>query len=524
MRDLSAQAVKRLLGDGEEIAFLDVREHGQYGEGHPFFCVSVPYSRIEALAPRLMPRRSVRCVVMDDGDGVARRAATVLEGLGYGDVAVLTGGAPAWTEAGYTLFKGVNVPSKTFGELVEHEFETPSVSADELHALQRNGADVLVLDGRSSSEFRKMSLPTALSCPNAELGYRLPALCGEPGTTVVINCAGRTRSIIGAQTLRLLEAPNPVFALRNGTQGWRLAGYELEHGVEPAALPDTKGQGLEDGRSKADELRRTYGLRTVSNDEVQAWLADEARTTYLFDVRTAEEYRQGHARNARSAPGGQLVQATDEQLAVRNARIVLSCDNGLRSATTAIWLAGMGHTVWLLDADTDLSETGEPASETMADVSTGDVADLKKHIEAGARILDGSPGLTFRNGHIAGARWVTRARINPEDLGNPQDWVLTGSDPVLLAGIVAEFEAVTGGRPVCVVEADADDWRAIGLEVVQSPDEPSDAACIDYLFFVHDRHDGNLEAAKRYLEWELGLLAQLDEQERGVLNPLRPAP
>ena len=54
------------------------------------------------------------------------------------------------------------------------------------------------------------------------------------------------------------------------------------------------------------------------------------------------------------------------------------------------------------------------------------------------------------------------------------------------------------------------------------PGTPRDADCIDHLFFVHDRHDGNLEASRRYLEWELGLVDQLDEQERSVLRPPRP--
>ena len=51
MRYAGAEAVKPLLTGGGEIAFLDVREHGQYGEGHPFFAVNLPYSRLEALAP-----------------------------------------------------------------------------------------------------------------------------------------------------------------------------------------------------------------------------------------------------------------------------------------------------------------------------------------------------------------------------------------------------------------------------------------------------------------------------------------
>ena len=522
MKEISAQALKPLLTDGDEIAFLDVREHGQYGEGHPFFSVHLPYSRIESLAPKLMPSRSVRCVVMDDGDGVGQRAAAVLGQLGYGDVSVLAGGAPAWAAAGFTLFKGVNVPSKTFGELVEHELGTRSVSAEELHHMQRQDRNILVLDGRPGREFRKMSLPQALSCPNAELGYRIAMLAPDPDTTVVVNCAGRTRSIIGAQTLALLDIPNPVFALRNGTQGWRLAGYDLMHGVDAGVLPvpDEAQRGA--GRAKAEALRSRFDLPTVDNATAQAWLADADRTTYLFDVRGRDEYEPGHVENARSAPGGQLVQATDEQLAVRNARIVLSCDNGLRSATTAIWLRGMGNQVWLLDPDTAMTETRDAAPAPFRVRETMDLGEFKRRVDAGARVLDASSGMDFRAGHIKDAAWVTRARIDFETLGDPRSWVLTGNCPMLMAGVAADVRSVTGEDFQGVVAGTPEKWREAGFEVVQTPESPSEQDCIDYLFFVHDRHDGNLDAARRYLEWELGLLAQLDEQERGVLNPLRP--
>jgi len=66
----------------------------------------------------------------------------------------------------------------------------------------------------------------------------------------------------------------------------------------------------------------------------------------------------------------------------------------------------------------------------------------------------------------------------------------------------------------------AEAWKAAGLPVVASAATPADADCIDYLFFVHDRHDGNLEAARGYLAWETGLMAQMDAQETGVLRPL----
>lgn len=522
MKEITAEALKPLLTDGAEIAFLDVREHGQYGEGHPFFSVHLPYSRIETLAPKLMPCRAVRCIVMDDGDGVSARAAAVLEGLGYSDVSLLEGGAPAWEAAGYTLFKGVNVPSKAFGELVEQRFGTPSISAEELNSLQQMDKDLLVLDGRSGPEFRKMSLPRALSCPNAELGYRLPMLSSDPTTPIVVNCAGRTRSIIGAQTLALLGVPNPVYALRNGSQGWRLAGFDLMHGVEPLPLPQPDPEALSAGAVKVAELRRDYNLASISEDEACAWLADPGRTTYLFDVRSALEYSEGHVAGARSAPGGQLVQATDEQLAVRNARIVLCCDNGLRSATTAIWLTGMGHRVWLLDTAATRGETQAPAFLEPAATDSIDVTDLKSLVEAGTTVLDASRGLDFRAGHIEGALWTTRARIDSVEIGDPDSLVLTGRCPVLMAGVMAEIENLTGKPVKNVIHGNPASWRDAGLKLVETPELPSEADCIDYLFFVHDRHDGNLDAARRYLEWELGLLDQLDAQERGALNPLRP--
>ena len=84
-------------------------------------------------------------------------------------------------------------------------------------------------------EFNRMSIPGGINCPGAELTHRIAALAPDPATTVVVNCAGRTRSILGAQSLRHAGVPNPVVALRNGTMGWHLAGFELEHGQDRAA-------------------------------------------------------------------------------------------------------------------------------------------------------------------------------------------------------------------------------------------------------------------------------------------------
>ena len=232
---IDAHTLKSWLHDGQEIALLDVREHGQYGESHLFYATPLPYSRLELDVPRLVPRRQVRVVTYDGGEGdagagVAGRAARRLEALGYTQVSVLEGGTQAWSAAGYTLFAGVNLPSKTFGELAEHAYGTPRITAQQLAARQAAGLPLVVLDGRPVSEFHKMNIPGAICCPNGELALRWHALAPDPQTPIVIHCAGRTRSIIGTQSLVNAGIPNPVCALRNGTIGWTLAGQRLAHG------------------------------------------------------------------------------------------------------------------------------------------------------------------------------------------------------------------------------------------------------------------------------------------------------
>ena len=504
---ISVNDVRGALTHGSEVALIDLREFGQYGEGHPFFSVNIPFSRLEWDAPRLMPRRSVRCIVFDDGDGIALRGAEVLAAMGYDNLHIMEGGAPAWAAAGHTLFRGVNLPSKTFGEMVEHQLGTPSVSADELRGMQKAGRKMLVLDGRSAAEFTKMSIPGALSCPNAELGYRAGQMAAHD-TPIVVNCAGRTRSIIGAETLRLAGWDGPVYALRNGTQGWRLAGYNLDHERDAGMLPEVSAAGLEDACARAAALIDSYAIPLVTLAELHQWDAG-AHSIFRLDVRTMAEYRAGHAPGFTSAPGGQLVQATDEQLAVRGARIVLSCDTGLRAVTTAIWLRGMGHDARVL-RDAPIGPAAPVSPTTPADLGG---------LHAPGTLLDVSRGMDYRAAHIKGAVWVNRAQLHLRRPDLSGLITIVGRDASLVMSVHAELSQHGHSDLRCIPSGPAE-WRKAGLDIATSPDIPSEIECIDHLFFVHDRHDGNLDAARRYLEWETDLLAQLDDDERAALRPL----
>jgi len=520
MLEITSGDLKPRLTAGSDIAFIDVREAGQYGEGHPFFAINIPYSQLELRVERLVPRKNVSVVLMDEGNGsgIAEMAARRLGTLGYSDVKLMSGGARAWAHEGYVLYQGVNLPSKAFGELVEHAAGTPHVTAEELHAMQERGDPLVLLDGRTPAEYRRMTIPGSRNVPNGELGHRLPVLLPDNKTMVVINCAGRTRSIIGAQSLRDLGFENPVLALKNGTQGWDLAGFELDRGHEPQVMTEVDGDAAAASSRNADMLICKFALPVIQGETLEKWRADTDRTLYVFDVRTIEEYEAGHLPGAFHAPGGQLVQSTDLWVAVRGARIVLCDDTGLRAAQAASWLRRMGHDAYVLREDvtaqTGLLRGRTGDAEITATLENCAVADVSGRLAAGAILLDLRASVEFRKGHIAGARWAIRPRLGALGLRVEDDIILAGGRNTAELAVMdlRDFNCAK----LSFLEGVAEDWKAAGLDIAETPAEPADAACIDYLFFVHDRHAGNLDAARGYLEWELALVEQMDEQERGI--------
>src|SRR5438105_7459127 len=341
-RSVSARDVKAMLADGGELALLDAREELIFSRGHLLHARSLPLSRLELRIRALVPRPATRVVLVDDDDGLAQRAAERLARLGYSDVAILEGGIAAWTAAGFELFSGINVPSKAFGEFIEHADATPNIGAEELEKLLRERADVVVLDSRPFDEYSRMSIPTATNVPGAELVLRARDLAPSPDTTIVVNCAGRTRSIIGAQSLINAGLPNRVVALRNGTMGWNLAGLACDTGRDrraPAVSPAT----LAWARGAAVQVGQRFGVKHIDMATLARWRSEaDQRTLYLFDVRDPSEYAAGHVAGAVSAPGGQLVQATDQYVGTVGARIVVIDDQEVRAMMTASWLRQMG--------------------------------------------------------------------------------------------------------------------------------------------------------------------------------------
>jgi rhodanese-related sulfurtransferase len=508
---IDVATVRDWLADRGELAFVDVREEGQHGEGHPLLAVNLPYSRFELDIARLVPRRSCRIVLVDGDDGIARKAARRLAALGYAAPHAVAGGVSAWEAAGHPLFPSTNVPSKGFAEIVELDLHTPHVTAAELAEMQRAGRNLKILDSRTVEEFNRFHVPGAQTCPGAELLHRFAELVPDPQTLVVVSCAGRTRSIIGAQSLINAGVPNKVVSLQGGTQGWRLSGRELERDTH-AALAPVGAAVAAAARGRAVAAR--FGVRRIDRPTLAAWRSEAAtRTTYLLDVRTPEEYAAGHLPGSESAPGGQLVQAIDRWVGIRGARLVLVDDTGTRAIMTGHWLKQMGWDAAVLDKGLDGAalDAGFPASpQDLPAVPTIAPLQAAWALAEGAAAVVIGPSGAYRKAHPPGAAWTIRPRLDRLPAAVLQASRILVFAELEAVGLLAagDLAELTGAR-LSMVEGGLAAWQAAGLPVTSSRGDPPDRDRLDFAFWNHDRHDGNEAAMRAYLRWETELPAEL---------------
>ena len=513
--------VREALLAKREIALIDVREEDPFAQAHPLFAVNIPLGQLEAQAWSRIPLRDTCIVVYGQnlaGEDLAENAATLLQRLGYTHVHVLAGGLKGWADSGGELFRDVNVPSKSFGELVESVRHTPSLSAQEVKALIDGQADVVVLDARRFDEYQTMSIPQGVSVPGAELVLRARAMAPKASTRIIVNCAGRTRSIIGTQSLINAGIPNPVSALRNGTIGWTLAGQELVRGAS-ARFPQVDEEVRQRAAQSAFSVAIRAGVLRINLETCQTWLEEPHRTTYLFDVRTPEEFAAGHLPGARSAPGGQLVQETDHQAAVRGARLVLYDTDGVRANMSASWLAQMGWEVYVLQGllASDLSQTEaptQPLPEPAVAPASTTVEKVRQWLQdrnSHTVVFDFSPSRAFVQGHLPNAWWMLRTELATcmDNAAKGQRYILTCTDGSLSRYAWADVQArVKPGITVLWLEGGNAAWTAAGHSL-QSGEHRLAMARIDRYRRPYEGTDNPVAAMQGYLDWEFGLVEQL---------------
>ncbi len=509
------------LHDGGEICIADVRDGGPYSRSHLLAAVSVPLAQCEVLTPTLIPRRGTRIVLCDENEQMAEKAADILVSNGYENVSILSGGINSWEFEGYQLFSGSGIISKAFGELVEHELDTPRIDADVLKQWHIEGKSFHSFDARPLAEYRTVSLPQATDCPGAELVLRIPALLADDETPIVINCAGRTRSIIGAQSLRNAGIKNPIFALKNGTMGWQLAKFPTLRG-ETNIAPQPERDGIALAKAYALHVKEKYQVRVISMGQLRTLQEDLSRTTYLFDVRQGEAYESGHFPGSTHAPGGQLVQATDSYAAVRNARVVLVDEHLVQSVMSAHWLQQMGWDVYVLEGASEHfteKQHDSPLRLNIADSKQKKVTASELEIllnDKKCSVIDVGESYWYREGRIPGSYYSMRTKLNHVLMRFRFDETLVfccgdGSfSPYAAADAkrmgFSDVSYLYGGRTA---------WRRSGFPVERIGEDTDDRVLSetdDMWYPPWARKEGVDEAIMQYLTWETGLLEPVSKE------------
>lgn len=487
---ITARELVDLQADPLAFALIDVSERGEYNQHHIDGASPLPRGDLEWRIVELVPDRDAPIVLYCSDGERSRRASDPLERLGYRNVRYLEGGLEAWRNAGQPTVFGWGVRGKEYGEKLAVTRNLPHVKPGQLAEAQKQGKRFLILDSRTREEYEGGHLPGAFSVPGGELHRQIQDLRGQHGTdqpTVVVNCAGRTRSLLGTYLLQRMGLRD-VVSLENGTHAWTGQGYPLEQGKDPRADYEPSQAALEAAGSFARRVRAEDRIGTTACAQLRE-MQQTGQLHYLIDVRLREEYGSGHVPGAFSCPLGQLAFYSEELVGIRSAPVILySNDEGRAALAASMYLAmgipratilSGGLRAWR-DAALAL-ETGvpqRPIGRPKLDLSALEglrprwiqPEELERAIASAKRpiVLDVRGVGDYALGHIAGARWLSRsylelriARVVPE---REAEIVLADDD-----GIRAPLAAATlkdlGYRNVAVLAGGVPAWHTAGREM-----------------------------------------------------------
>ena len=294
-------------------------------------------------------------------------------------------------------------------------------------ARQRRGDELIILDTRTPEEYRRFCIPGGRSAPGGELALRIHDLVSaRPNATVVINCAGRTRSIIGARVLQRMKLPN-VVSLRNGTSGWLLAGLELERGGDRIELPAPSAGASPPPRPTPRSLVAEDGVRMLT-------VAGAAEADAARHRRDGLPGRRAHARGipwpvtspaSAGCRAARPCSAPTTRSPFAPAPIVFCCDGPgarltRRPPGTGRWASPTstrspaGRRRGRRPGRPLVSGADEPTeplvAEARARVVRSRPAALATRLAAARppRVLGVEPSDRFAAGHVPGAHWLPR--------------------------------------------------------------------------------------------------------------------
>ena len=518
VQTITPQALQHLIDSKEPFALIDVREAGEHNSSHIPDSSLIPRRQLEFQMLTAVPVQNAPVVLYDDNGQRAAHAAATLERMGYTQVSVLQGGINWWATQGYPTEWGSNVISKDFGEKMEVVHHVPEIEATELRERMERGDKLVILDSRTPEEYQRFCIPGGRSVPGGELALRITDITKDldSDTTVIVNCAGRTRSIIGARVLQRMGLQN-VYGLKNGTSGWVLAGYQLETGGDRLELPEPSAEGLSAAEAYADRLAAEDGVRFIDVATLQTWLAKrQQETCYFVDVRTIEEYEKGHIPGFRWFPGGQVVQRSDDVMVVKHCPIVFTCDRKARAAVVASWYRQFGfEDVYVLQGGVNAwtasglalaqgSEAPAPFGIEQAKAKVRMLSPQELQASAPAVVLFVDTSQDFARGHTPGARWMPRgslelqiADVAPDKETSIAVTCQNGLNAILAGATLKDL----GYQNVSALSGGMAAWQAAGL-----PTEVGLSGIMrpptDVLMSGPDRNSAD---AINYLRWETAL-------------------
>ena len=518
---LTVQEVKSMIGRRMEYALIDVREQEEFSKKHQLLSCCIPYSRIELSLERLVPCKKTPIILTDSGRNIfmrSERAAKAAKSLGYRNVYIQKNGLKGWIEAGYETFAGVNTLSKAFGELVAEVCKTPLTRPEELDAMLKQEKDILILDCRPYSEFNNMCIPGGKNAPGAELVYRALDQAPNPETVIIVNCAGRTRSLIGAQSLINASIPNPVSALKGGTMGWELAGFQLEYRqTRYTDLPSDQSVKL--ACERAAVVAEKTDVKYIDIQILKQWEREvEKNSLYLFDVRQPREFKTGHYPGSINVQSGQLVQATDEYGAVRCGRYVVMDDTGARANMTASWLTQMGYPqVYVLKGGLPVGELtgkGKPQSKsnsimTKSTITPRTLWNMVKNDNI--LLIDVGCSKTYKEGHIPGSLWAPRSRISlaKERNGSPASVVIISENMNLAQNTLPDAMEVWPDADVVMLSGGPSAWIKASLPT-ESGMNGALCEADDVWYKPYEDTEAAPAAMQAYFDWEYGLVDKVN--------------
>ena len=519
-KKIDAKKIKDWLSDNQEISFIDVREIGQHTAGHPFFSISIPYSIFEFRLLEIVPNKNVRIILIDNDNGISDLAAKQVEKLGYKNIFILESGVDGWLNAGFKLFDGINVLSKTFGELIEHKYHTPSITPNELFNKQQQKKDIIILDGRPFEEYEKMSIPGSICCPNAEIPYKVSSLVKDAKTEIIVNCAGRTRSIIGAQALINFGIENKVYALENGTQGWFLSDLKLDYGKKNYLDLEPNKTEVEKLRSRIKFLLNENKIEILNLKKANNIISNKIRSTYIFDV--SSQKLTNDVRNCiQNVPGGQLVQATDNFIGVLKSQVIL-LDKGdlVRAGMTALWLKKLNFDCYVLDINNEeikslnLEDNKQYQYQSYQKQILNELQITKNYL-----IFDTRYSEDFCKSRLKQSTWLIRSNLKDYDNLNDEKIILVCDDNPKINLIYEDLKTKFPEIVLKIYHWDEEDVDRFS-EYFDTNEIQLGENFIDFNFHTYLRHKGNKEHANQYLKWETGLIERMDKEETNFFKEL----